>query len=232
MKQDDRYNHKTSLKLRMASVVLTLTASISCLAANPTFTVEASHSAGKVSPRLYGLMTEEINHSYDGGLYAELIQNRAFLDNATMPIHWSVVNDGGAEATIALDPENPPNDKLTYSLRLTVSKAAKNQRAGAANSGYWGIPVYPNTRYRASILAKAASGFSGPLTVSIVSEDGRKVYATEKFSGLTAAWKKFELSLKTGEVAPTTRAHFEITLDRQGTVWLRLVSLFPPTWDG
>ena len=28
-------------------------------------------------------MTEEINHSYDGGLYAELIQNRAFLDDAT-----------------------------------------------------------------------------------------------------------------------------------------------------
>src|SRR5882724_2524311 len=148
-----------------------------------------------------------------------------------MPNPLSGVNDGGAEATIALDPENPPNDKLTNCLRLTVSKAAKNQRAGAANSGYWGIPVCPNTRYRASILAKAASGFSGPLTVSIVSEDGRKVYATEKFSGLTGAWKKFELSLKTGEVAPTTRAHFEITLDRQGTVWLGLVSLFPPTWN-
>ena len=27
-------------------------------------------------------MTEEINHSYDGGLYAELIRNRAFLDDA------------------------------------------------------------------------------------------------------------------------------------------------------
>ncbi len=31
-----------------------------------------------ISPQLYGLMTEGINHSYDGGLYAELIQNRAF----------------------------------------------------------------------------------------------------------------------------------------------------------
>ena len=38
-------------------------------------------------------MTEEINHSYDGGLYAELIQNRAFLDDAHTPVHWSVVND-------------------------------------------------------------------------------------------------------------------------------------------
>jgi alpha-N-arabinofuranosidase len=31
-----------------------------------------------VSPMLYGLMTEEINHSYDGGLYAELLSNHTF----------------------------------------------------------------------------------------------------------------------------------------------------------
>ena len=39
---------------------------------------------------MYGLMTEEINHAYDGGLYAELIRNRAFLDEAASPAHWSV----------------------------------------------------------------------------------------------------------------------------------------------
>ena len=33
-----------------------------------------------ISPMLYGLMTEEINHSYDGGLYAELIRNRDFKE--------------------------------------------------------------------------------------------------------------------------------------------------------
>jgi alpha-N-arabinofuranosidase len=31
-----------------------------------------------VSPTLYGLMTEEINYSYDGGLYPEMVRNRAF----------------------------------------------------------------------------------------------------------------------------------------------------------
>src|SRR6266581_949477 len=116
----------------------------SCLAANPTFTVDASHPAGKVSPKLYGLMTEEINHSYDGGLYAELIRNRAFLDDSSAPAHWSVITNGGAEATIALDSANTFNDKLTMSLRLNVSKAAKKQSAGVANDGYWGIPVQPN----------------------------------------------------------------------------------------
>ena len=55
------------------------------VAAGPSFTIDAGRPAGNVSPRLYGLMTEEINHSYDGGLYAELIRNRAFLDDARSP---------------------------------------------------------------------------------------------------------------------------------------------------
>jgi len=201
------------------------------LGAEPAFTVDASHAAGKVSPTLYGLMTEEINHSYDGGLYAELIQNRAFLDDPKTPAHWSVVQDGDSAATMALDPANPFNDKLSMSLRLTVSRAEKQHPAGLANSGYWGFPVKPRTKYHASIVARADATFSGPVTVALVSDDGRKIYATEHFSGLTADWKKFEVTLKTGRVAPTANARFVITLDQPGTVWFGLVSLFPPTWD-
>lgn len=207
------------------------TAAISCLAANPTFTIDAGHPAGKVSPLLYGLMTEEINHSYDGGIYAELIQNRAFLDNAKTPAHWSVVNDADSAATIALDPANALNDQLTNSLRLTVTKAGKKHPAGVANDGYWGIPVQPKTTYRATLFVKADASFSGPVTVSIVSDDGKKVFATEKFSGLTTDWKKFEVALETGRVTPTTKAHFVITLEQPGTVWLGMASLFPPTWN-
>ena len=216
---------------KLTTVFIFATATAACLADGPTFTVDASHSAGPVSPTLYGLMTEEINHSYDGGLYAELIQNRAFLDNATTPVHWSTVSDADSAATIALDPANALNDKLTNSLRLSVAKAAPKHPAGVANSGYWGIPVQPKTTYRATILAKADAGFSGPLTVSIVSDDGKTVYAAEKFSGLATDWGKFEVTLKTGRVVPTANAHFVITLDQPGTVWFGLVSLFPPTWN-
>jgi len=216
---------------KLPAFLIQAMAAVSCLAVDPTFTVDAGRPAGKVSPKLYGLMTEEINHSYDGGLYAELIRNRAFLDDTATPVHWSIMNDDGSAATIALDPTNSFNDKLTTSLRLTVTKAAKDHPAGMANSGYWGIPMQPRTSYRASILARADSNFSGPVTASIVSNDGRTVYATGKFSGLTTDWKKFELTLKTGKVIPTAAARFVITLDRPGTVWFGLVSLFPPTWN-
>ncbi|MEO7932609.1 MAG: alpha-L-arabinofuranosidase C-terminal domain-containing protein [Chthoniobacterales bacterium] len=215
--------------MRLLPALVTLIAS-TAFAAGPSFTVDTTSSKGQVSPKLYGLMTEEINHSYDGGLYAELIQNRAFLDDAKAPVHWSVVANDTAAATIALDTANPVNDKLTTSLRLTVSQASKENPAGVANGGYWGIPVQPKTQYRASLWARAEAGFSGPLTVSIASEDGRTVYASEKISGVAPEWKKFQVTLKTGNVTPTAKAHFQITTDRPGTVWLSLVSLFPPTW--
>ena len=80
-------------------------------------------------------------------------------------------------------------------------------------------------------MRRAETNFSGPVTVSIVSEDGHTVYATGKFSGLTTDWKNFEVTLKTGRVTPTAKARFVITLDQPGTVWFGLVSLFPPTWN-
>src|ERR1044071_8737535 len=58
-------------------------------------TIEAGRPAAKCSPILYGLMTEEINHSYDGGLYAELLRNRAFMDDSQRPANRTVVQGSG-----------------------------------------------------------------------------------------------------------------------------------------
>jgi hypothetical protein len=40
-----------------------------------------------VSPQLYGAFFEEINYGGVGGVYAELVRNRAFMDTAT-PLQW------------------------------------------------------------------------------------------------------------------------------------------------
>src|SRR6478609_628325 len=57
-----------------------------------------------VSPMLYGLMTEEINYSYDGGLYAEMVRNRTFQDHGFGGLsHWNLDNKGDARSTITFD---------------------------------------------------------------------------------------------------------------------------------
>jgi alpha-L-arabinofuranosidase len=213
-----------------ASVLLLMLGVTVPHAAAPTITIDASTPAGKVSPNLYGLMTEEINHSYDGGLYAELIQNRAFLDDEASPAHWTAVQRDGATVAIALDKSQPLNATIATSLRVEVTQASSGHAAGVANEGFWGIPVRPTTRYRASFYAKAAPGFTGPITALIESEDGTTTYASGRVAGLTQAWKQYEVTLSTANVTPTAKARFVLTVDRPGTIWLSLASLFPPTY--
>lgn len=190
--------------------------------------INLTQTGPTIPPSFYGLMTEEINHSYDGGLYAELIRNRNFRDNANVPAHWSLVQDGGGTGAMALDTSRPLSDALPVSLRLTGSSVSGAQRVGVANEGYWGVPVRPNSAYRASFYARG-DGNVGPLTVALESADGATVYARAQVPAPGAGWKQQTVTLRTGRVAPVW-GRFVITASRPGSVWLNLVSLFPPTY--
>ena len=146
----------------------------------------------------------------------------------------SVVRDGNSTATIELPDlgESHTTTALTKSMHLSVTSATKDHPAGTANEGYLGYSrALRHTRYTATIIARAGADFSGPLTVSIVSDDGKTVYAKQSLSGLTTDWKKFQLNLNTGGVTPSTAARLQIMLDHPGSVWFAMVSLFPPTWN-
>jgi alpha-L-arabinofuranosidase len=193
--------------------------------------VDVAHPGHPVSPLLNGLMIEEINHGLDGGLYGELIQNRVFMDDATAPVHWSVVQDGGAVGSIALDTTQPiDGTALTTSLRVTATTAG--ERVGAANDGFWGIPVAPHATYRASFFARGDAGTAGPLTVTIESPDGATVYARAVVPRLSTRWKQYSVRLETGAAHATASARFVISTCGTGTFWLEQVSLFPKTYRG
>ena len=100
--------------------------------------IKADQVAAHVSPMLYGLMTEEINFSYDGGLYAELVRNRSFKEDAKEPVHWQLVQEQGGTGTMALDPSQPFNDAIPTSLKLTVTKAAGKPAGGDRQRGILG----------------------------------------------------------------------------------------------
>jgi alpha-L-arabinofuranosidase len=189
--------------------------------------VDAAHPKAKVNPPFHGLMIEEISHALDGGLYDELIQNRIFMNDPNEPVNWSLVQDHGGAGSIALDTTQPISGTvLTTSLRIDI---AKGQRVGAANAGYWGIPVRPHTTCNASFYAKA-SGLTGPLNVSIESIDGSVVYAQGQVPTVTTDWAQYSLQLTTGVVPTTENTRFVISAGSPGTLWLNLVSLFPPTY--
>jgi len=187
--------------------------------------IDAGKVVGKVSPKLYGLMTEEINFSYEGGIYAELIRNRTFKSNPRHPEFWNTVGD----ATMSIDTNQPLNAALNLSLKLDATQASEAAPAGIANGGYWGIPVRANTTYHASFYARGEN-FSHPLTVSIESNDGKTVFASAKVSKVSGDWKKYEVTLKTKNVVPSKENRFVIKTSTPGIVWFQNVSLFPPTY--
>jgi alpha-N-arabinofuranosidase len=193
--------------------------------------IKADQVTAHVSPLLYGLMTEEINYSYDGGLYGELVRNRAFNEDAHDAVHWQLIQERGGAGSMSLDSATPFNFALPASLKLTVDRAAPGGRVGIANEGFWGVPVRPNTAYRASFYAKAAAGFSGPLTLAIVANDGAAVRATAQVPGISGQWKKYETTLTTGTVPVSAENRFVISAGSPGTIWFNMVSLFPPTYN-
>jgi alpha-N-arabinofuranosidase len=223
---------KTIATIQLSFVLVALCAALPMQAADPVaLQIKADQVTANVSPMLYGYMTEEINYSYDGGLYAELVRNRAFKEDPKEPVHWQLVQEGGGAGTMALDPSQPFNAAIAASLKLTVTQAAGSQRVGIANEGFWGVPVKPNTRYRASVYAKADAGFTGPLTVALVANAGATVYVSARIPRITGDWQKYEVTLNTGSVAPSAENRLVISAGSPGTVWFGLVSLFPPTYN-
>ena len=147
--------------------------------------VDAGAQLHSVPGDFFGLMTEDINHSMTGGLYAELINNRSMMASNTAPVDWDTVGD----TQIALDPANPLNGALTQSLKVNIADASGGDPAGVANRGYWGIPVRPDYTYRATIFAKATAGFTGDLKLAIQSSDGSETYASTEIGPLGTGWK-------------------------------------------
>jgi len=196
------------------------------MADQATLTVNVAQPGPKVSPLVYGLFFEEINHAGDGGLYGELVRDRGFED-ADSPQGWSLVTSGGAQGTVSLATDQPLNEKTPHSLRLDITEAAGG-RVGVANEGYWGIAIQKGAEYDVSFFARRDERFTGPLTVSLEHPAGA-VYAEQHVTGLATDWRRFECSLVPGATDPAAR--LVIAVSSPGSVWLDVVSLFPKaTW--
>jgi alpha-L-arabinofuranosidase len=218
--------------LRRPFSILLLFSAISfnvSLSQTPTLTIHADQPTTKVSPMLYGLMTEEINFSYDGGLYAELIRDRTVGPGRRPLFHWTQVARGNSVVDISVDDHTGPSDALPRSMKVTVTSASESSPAGVQNDGFWGIAVRPKTTYTGSFYSKADSE-GVPVTVSLVNDETGTAAATTTVTGLTTEWKQYSFTLKTAQVPSTANNHFQLTVSRPATVWFGLISLFPPTY--
>ncbi|HOQ13499.1 MAG TPA: alpha-L-arabinofuranosidase, partial [Bacillota bacterium] len=97
---------------------------------------------------LYGIFFEDINHAADGGLYAEMIQNRSFefspIDNRSYNnmTAWQIVERDGGRAEGYVESEYPLNVNNTHYFRIRNIAEGAVGAVGVMNEGYnTGLPL-------------------------------------------------------------------------------------------
>ncbi|MDW8290323.1 MAG: alpha-L-arabinofuranosidase C-terminal domain-containing protein [Armatimonadota bacterium] len=175
-----------------------------------------------ISPLLWGVFFEEINHAGDGGIYAELVRNRSFEDEPHGTIHAWKLSDSSGASRIAIDQSRPLHARNPRSLRWEIGEGAPP--VSLVNEGFWGIAVERGKQYRLSVYARCDERFRGELQFSLQGADGR-VYAQHTVRGIGAEWKRFSGVMTSRATDP--KARLVITASAPGTVWLDMVSLMP-----
>jgi len=182
----------------------------------------------KISDLLLGVFFEDINYAADGGLYAELIQNRGFEymledrekrdDSWDNKKAWSVTGDNPDLFTIDTVAPIHPNNRYYAVLQI------EEPGIGLVNEGFDGISLKAGEKYNFSIFARVPEGKTGKLEIRLVDKVG-KVYGTASTKGLSRKWKKYETVLIAKE--DVAEARLEIIPQLKGTVHLDMISLFP-----
>ena len=222
--------------IALAAAALTVSGARSYAQSKPvppgpaTLKIDTAKIVSPVSPMLYGMMTEEINHAFDGGLYAELLQNRTFRRSWMGIDKWDLVRNGNAAAEMTLDEHSGPSKALPTSLKLTVTSASEGAEAGVSTAGYWGIPVKPKILYKGSFFARADGEAVGPIRIKLINDKSGAVVAEAKVDVKPGDWARYEYSLTTGNVIASTTNHLTLTVAHAGTIWLQAASLMPPTF--
>lgn len=176
-----------------------------------------------ISDKLMGIFFEDINYSADGGLYAELIQNRDFqynsLDNRAWNSEtaWHAVGD----MTVSITDQTPvihPNN-ANYAL-LTVNNPAT---ASYRNEGFDGIVLKKGDKYDFSMFLRQQQGKGGK--VNVVLREGDRVVGRTTISAPTGDWKQQKAVITATADAQKAELCIEPTV--AGQLCIDFVSLFP-----
>jgi len=225
--------------MKMLSVIALAATLASPVEAATTISIDTSKPGTAISPDLVGVFFEDINYAADGGLYAELVQNRSFEYQATEQptwnnlTFWTLDKGSDAKAGLFVDDTVPVADTNPHYAILEVNTPGSDG-VKLINPGYDGIPVSAGESYRFSIFTREL--FSGgrwdpvkamdplPLTVQIVSESG-KVLGQAQLTVSSETWQQQQATI-TVEASDAT-AHLALVATQRGGIALDEVSLFP-----
>lgn len=215
-----------NLKHHAATFVaaLSLASGVAGFGQPATLTVQTDQPGAKLNPAMWGLFFEDINLGADGGLYAELVKNRAFEFPDAM-MGWFKLSPSKSVGTLAIRNETPFKAKNPHYLRI---ESQGKDLFGVANEGFRGVGVKQGESYHFTAQIRVTAG-TPKLRIELYSSGGA-LLDTVRLEKFSSDWTKHSAVLKPKQT--DAKAKLYVLVDGAGTVDLDMVSLFPEnTWQ-
>jgi alpha-L-arabinofuranosidase len=237
-------------------VIFFLTWAGPLVAGTATINIDAAKPGPQLNSRMYGIFLENLNHAVDGGLYAELIQNRGFED--AKPPEGYIYHDGRWVDSLGRNAYDAGFARFGYFTNgLPFWSLIKEGDAQGSMHLDMSDPLTPETPRSCRLeidnpasgrLGIANRGFWGigvkngeKFTLSFWARcaDGFKgpLTATLEDENGNALSKPVSVKGITAQwkqfkatltgVKDNSNARFVLTAGAKGTVWFDMVSLFP-----
>jgi alpha-L-arabinofuranosidase len=188
-----------------------------------TIKVQVDKPGVKINPAMWGIFFEDINFGADGGLYAELVKNRAFEFPDPL-MGWIKISPSNARGEISVRDGGPFAPANPHHVCLQSEGTAP---FGISNEGFRGMGVRKGEAYHFSAQIRGATG-SPVLLVQLYGADG-SLLDSVPLGGFSSHWKKCTATLRPNNT--DAKARLALLVEGKGVVDLTMVSLFPEkTW--
>ena len=214
---------------RVAQIIIFMLTAANVFAQPGNSKKSKSTVAKAISPDLFGVFFEDLSYAADGGLYAELVQNRSFEYSASDKKEWNsltaweYVTQGYSYGTLSVESAHPVHPNNPHYLLLNIEDAGQ-EGLGISNSGYDGITVKAGQQYNFSVYMQQLSPKPIPVTVQLRDKKGT-VYGSATFATQADGWKKYNSVLTANQSADSLKLF--VLAKQPGKLAIDEVSLFP-----
>lgn len=197
--------------------------------------ITKTNQKSKIIPKnMYGLFFEDINYGLDGGLHAEMLENRNFeflkccgkkygyYQQPEYLYGWELYgeNDGGS---ITIEDKTPLNEKNPHYLCANIVQRG----CGFSNQAYDGIYVKKDGTYEVSFFAKRPDDQLEEIDVwiCVLNHTGEIVTESAAIRIVSNQWTQYKTEIMAKE--DVDRGLFAVIFDQSGKVQFDQFSMIP-----